>query len=104
MRARLILLAILVAQLGDAVTFAFGVTLHGIGIEANPFAVALFDNSGIEGVLVLKGATIVAILAALALTADRYPRLVTRAGGTAIAIGLLGLVTNVTSLLLLAGA
>jgi hypothetical protein len=80
MVARVILLGLLLAQLGDAATFMVGEALHGIGLESNGFAVAV-----------------------LALIGPRYPRLLVWGGAAATGIGLLGLAANLTSLLLLAG-
>jgi hypothetical protein len=103
MQIPLILTGILIAQLGDATTFVIGAALHGIAIESNPFALGAHARSGVEGVLLMKGAGIVVVLAVLVSTAERYPRLVTRAGGAAIGLGVLGVIANVTSLLILAG-
>ena len=103
MTARVILVALLVAQLADAATFAIGAALHGIGLESNGFAVAVYRTSGAEGVLVLKGGMLLVILATLAATATRFPRLLVWGGAAATSMGLLGFLANVTSLLLVAG-
>ena len=111
---RVILMAILLAQLADAASFAVGHALHGIGLEANGFALAVYGAAGVDGVLVLKGAMIVVILAVLVVTASRYRRLlvVTASryrrllvwgGAAATSLGLLGFLANVASLLILAG-
>lgn len=103
MAARVILMALLIAQLGDATTFMLGEALHGIKLESNGFAVAVYRSSGLEGVLLLKGAMVLVILATLAATAARFPRLLVWGGAVATSMGVLGLVANLTSLLLLAG-
>ncbi len=103
MAARLILLATLVAQLGDAVTFVVGQSLHGIGLESNHFAVAAYTWAGLPAVLLIKGTAIVVVLATLVLNATRFPRLLVWGGAAATGMGLLGVLANVTSLLLLAG-
>jgi hypothetical protein len=102
MQVRLILLGVLLAQLGDAATFALGTALHGIGVESNPFALGAHLRGGTEAVLLMKGAAILVIIGVLVTTADRYPRLMTRAGATAIGIGVLGILANTTALLILA--
>ena len=100
---RVILMAILLAQLADAASFAVGHALHGIGLEANGFALAVYWAAGVDGVLVLKGAMIVVILAVLVVTASRYRRLLVWGGAAATSLGLLGFLANVASLLILAG-
>lgn len=103
MVARVILTAILLAQLADAASFTVGHALHGIGVEANGFAVAVYGAAGVDGVLLVKGATIVVILAVLVVTAPRYRRLLVWGGAAATSIGLLGFLANVLSLWILAG-
>jgi hypothetical protein len=100
---RIILVTLLLAQLADAASFAVGSALHGIGLESNGFAVAVFASSGTGGVLATKGAVIVAVIGLLAATATRFPRLLVWGGAVATSIGLLGFLANVTSLLILAG-
>ena len=100
---RVILLAILLAQLADAASFAVGHALHGIGLESNGFAVAVYGAAGADGVLMLKGAMIVVILVVLMVTAPRYKRLLVWGGAAATSIGLLGFLANVLSLWILAG-
>jgi hypothetical protein len=100
---RVILMAILLAQLADAASFAVGHALHGIGLESNGFAVAVYGAAGVDGVLLVKGVMIVGILAILVITAPRYKRLLVWGGAAATSLGLLGFVANVASLLILAG-
>jgi hypothetical protein len=103
MAPRVILLALLVAQLADAATFTVGEALHGIGLESNGFAVAIYHSTGVEGVLLVKGAMLLVILGTLAATATRFPRLLVWGGAAATSMGLLGFLTNLTSLLLISG-
>lgn len=103
MVARVILAALLLAQLADATTFMIGQALHGIGLESNGIAVAAYRMAGLPGVLMLKGGAIVVTLAAVAMSARRFPRLLVWGGAAATSIGLLGFLANVTSLVLLAG-
>jgi hypothetical protein len=99
--ARLILLFLLIAQLGDATTFVIGQGLHGIRLESNHFAVAAYHAGGLSGVLLLKGVAIVVTLGVLTGTAHRFPRLLVWGGATATGIGLLGAIANVRTLLLM---
>lgn len=102
MQARLILLGMVLAQLSDATTFTTGIALHGIHLESNGIAAAAYSLGGLDAVLLMKGAAILAILGLLVSTATRFPRLLVMGGATATSIGLLGFITNVTSLALLA--
>ena len=101
MAARIMLGLLLAFQLADAATFAFGVTEHGIRLEANGFAGLAYRWHGLDGVLILKGAAIVITLAVLVAGFSRFPRLFVWGAAAATGIGLLGLATNVTSLVLL---
>ncbi len=93
---------LLLVQLADAATFALGVDLHGIGLESNGFAVLAYRWGGIDGVLLLKLAVILTVLGVLVLTARRFPRLLVWGAAAATAVGLLGVLTNIGSLLVLA--
>lgn len=99
--SRLILLGVAVAQLADAATFAAAVSRFGIGVESNVWAAELFTVAGLDGVLLAKLGVIVAAVMLLALTARRFPRLLVLGGAAATGIGLIGFVTNVTSILVL---
>lgn len=103
MGARLVLLALVLAQLADAATFTLAIALHGIAIESNPLAGAIHDWAGVNGVLVAKGAAILAMLAILVATAQRFPRLLVLGSSAATGIGLLGFATNSLSMWILAG-
>lgn len=102
MQVRLILMGVLLAQLGDAATFTVGVALHGIRLESNGVAVAIYDAAGLQGLLLAKGAAILVTLALLTTTAGRFPRLLVWGSAAATSLGLLGVVANWWSLLLLA--
>jgi hypothetical protein len=95
------LAGILVCQLADAATFAAGVAMHGIGLESNSFAGLAYRWHGVDGVLLVKGAAIVLTIGLLASTSTRFPRLFVWGAAAATGLGMLGLATNVTSLLLL---
>lgn len=99
--ARFILFFLVLAQLADAFTFTYGVSRFGIHLESNGIAAALFHNGGLDAVLWLKGAVIVATIGLLAATAPRFPRLLIWGGATATSLGLLGFAANTTSIVLL---
>lgn len=99
--AHVFLLGLVLAQVGDAVTFTLGVSIYGIRVESNAFAMALFGWSGLAGVLAAKGAAIVISLALLCAAAGRWPRLLVWGSATATSLGLVGLVANGLSLLIL---
>jgi hypothetical protein len=99
--SRIILVALVAAQLTDAITFTAGVTRHGIGIESNGIASWLFGLGGLQAVLLAKGIALVATVVLLSVTATRYPRLFVWGGAAATSIGLLGFATNSISLALL---
>ena len=92
--ARWLLVAVLLAQLADTVSFAVGVSLLGIGVEGNPLMRAAYETGGLAGVLAAKGTAIVAVLAILIWGGERFPRLRALGGGAALAIGLLGASVN----------
>jgi hypothetical protein len=101
MHTRLALTILLVAQLGDALTFTIGEALHGIGLESNGIVRLAYDDGGLAGVLFLKCATIVLVLTALAFSARRWPRFFMALAAAGTLVGLVGVVTNVWSLVLL---
>ncbi len=98
MHTRLILAGLLVAQLGDAISFAIGVQAIGIGAESNSLMAVAYHAAGVNGVLLLKGAAILVTLAILVLSAPRFPKLVVLGGATATSLGLLGLLLNSVSI------
>ncbi len=99
--ARFILFGLVLAQLADAATFMVGVSQFGIGLESNGFASALYHAGGLDAVLLLKGAVLVATITILAYTAHRYQRLLVWGGAAATSFGLVGFAANTTSILLL---
>lgn len=99
--ARFILFGVVLAQLGDAFTFTLGVSRFGIGLESNGFAAALYQGSGLDGVLIVKAVVLLATLGLLVATADRFTRLLVWGGAVATSLGLLGFAANATSILLL---
>jgi hypothetical protein len=101
MVARVVLAGALVAQLADAATFTLGVAIHGIGIESNGVAAGLYQVGGLSGVLLAKGAAIVATVLLLMGTATRFPRLLVWGSAAATSLGLLGVLTNVASMAVL---
>ena len=100
MNARVMLAGLLIGQLADAATFAVGVSLHGIGLESNGFATLAYRWQGLDGVLLLKGFALLITLAALVASAGRFPRLFVWGAAAATGLGLLGMATNITSLVL----
>jgi hypothetical protein len=99
--ARFILFGLVLAQLADAFTFTLGVSRFGIGLESNGIATAMYQASGLDGVLVMKAGVLLVTLALLVATAHRLRRLFVWGGATATSFGLLGFVANTTSILLL---
>lgn len=99
--ARIILLGILIAQLADAVSFAIAISRYGIAIESNGLAAELYRSAGLGGVLWAKLAVIVVAIILLAVTAHRFPRLLVWGGAAATSLGLLGVLTNTASILIL---
>lgn len=98
---RFILFGLVLAQLADAFTFTMGVSRFGIGLESNGIAATLYENSGLDGVLIAKAAVLLATLGLLAATAQRFRRLFVWGGAAATSLGMLGFVTNTASMLLL---
>jgi hypothetical protein len=99
--ARIILFGLVAAQLADAISFTFGVSRFGIGLESNGIAATIFRLGGLEAVLVSKGAVIVGTIALLGINAQRFPRLLVWGGAAATSLGLLGFLANTTSVFLL---
>jgi hypothetical protein len=99
---RIILFALALAQLADALTFTIGVSRYGIGLESNGIAAMLFRFGGLEAVLIVKGLALVATIGLLVATVSRFPRLFVWGSAAATAFGLLGFATNAISLSLLA--
>ena len=100
---RLFLLMAVVAQLGDAITFALGSQMIGIGHESNGLISALYSHAGLSGVLLLKGWAILMTVAVLMVLARRMPKAFMIGAVVALALGLLGLVSNTTTVAALIG-
>ena len=101
--ARLILFGLVLAQLADALTFTIGVSRFGIGLESNGMAVGLYRSAGLDGVLLAKGAAVLAAIAVVTIAADRFPRLLVWGGAAATSLGLLGFATNTATIVILGG-
>jgi hypothetical protein len=99
--ARFILFGLVAAQLADAMSFTFGVSRFGIGMESNGFAAGLYRIGGLNSILALKGAVIVATIALLVTLGGRFPRLLVWGGATATSFGVIGFLSNATSMLVL---
>jgi hypothetical protein len=100
---RLLLLFTLVAQLGDAITFALGSQMIGIGYESNGVNRSVYHHAGLSGVLLLKGGAILLTLGVLTLLAQRLPRAFFIGAVVAVALGFLGLLSNTTTVASLIG-
>ena len=100
---RLILLLTVFAQLGDAITFALGSQMIGIGQESNGLMASLYHHAGLTGVLLLKGWAILMTVSVLMLLARRMPRAFMVGALVALAFGLLGLLSNTTTVAALIG-
>ena len=98
---RIILWGLVLAQLGDALTFTIGVSRFGAGVESNGIAAGLYHVGGLESVLVLKLGVLLATIAILVATADDFPRLLVWGGAAATSVGLLGFATNTASIIIL---
>lgn len=98
MKIRPVLALLLVAQLADAISFVIGVPVVGIHGEANGIARLAFDAGGVSGVILLKGAGILATLAILVYSAPRFPRMALAGASTALAFGVLGALLNTVSI------
>lgn len=96
---RWLLAAVLLAQLADAATFAVWVAIHGPMGEANAFALVAYERFGMEGILVMKGAGILIMLALLVTAGSRFRLFFHMGAATATSIGLLGVLTNTAALL-----
>jgi hypothetical protein len=100
-RPRIMLGLLLLFQLADAATFAFGSAIHGIEIEANGFAAMAYRWHGLDGVMLLKGGAILLTLSVLIAGMARFPRLFLWGAAAATSVGLVGMAANVTTLILL---
>ena len=90
--------------LADAFTFTLGVSRFGIHLESKGFAAALFHVGGLDGVLLVKAASMLITIGVLLVAAYRYPRLLVWGGAVATAFGLLGFITNTATIVHLSQA
>ena len=97
--SRVILFGLVLAQLADALTFTIGVSRFGIHLESNGIAVWIHRVSGLDGVLLVKGAVILVTIAIIVYAANRFPRLLVWGGAAATSLGLLGFATNSLTIL-----
>lgn len=100
---RTMLLLAVVAQLGDAITFALGSQMIGIGQESNGLIASIYKHAGLNGVLLLKGWAILVTVSVLMVLARRLPRAFMIGAVVALALGLLGLISNTTTVAALIG-
>lgn len=100
---RTLLLFVVFAQLADAITFALGSQMIGIGAESNGLITTVYRQAGLDGVLLVKGAAILLTLGVLTVLARRVPRAFTIGAAVAIGLGLLGLLSNTTTVASLIG-
>jgi hypothetical protein len=91
-----VLLAV-IAQLADAATFTLGSQILGIRYEANGLAAGIYQRTGLEGLLLVKGSVIVLTVAVLLVLATRLPRAFTFGAAAATAIGLVGALSNAST-------
>jgi hypothetical protein len=92
---RPLLLAVMAAQLADLLTFIPAVGVTGIGAESNPLARQLFTLMGPAGPAAFKLIAVVALVLLVRRVAIRFPALAVPAATLAIALGLLGMASNV---------
>ena len=97
-------MTLFLAQTLDLATFSVMVARHGVGAEANPIVVGVFDSFGMPAVIIVK-LVLIALVACLALAASGKGsrRLWAMVGGlplaVAIAAGLIGGITNAATYL-----
>lgn len=97
-------MTLFLAQTLDLATFSVMVARHGVGAEANPIVVEVFDSYGMPAVVIVK-LVLIALVAGLALAASGKGsrRLWAMVGGlplaVAIAAGLIGGITNAATYL-----
>ncbi len=95
--APLFVLLAVIAQLADAATFTVASQMLGIRYEANGIAAGIYRQTGLDGLLLVKGAVIVLTVAVLLVLVRRLPRAFTVGAAAATAIGLLGALSNTTT-------
>ena len=86
---------VVVAQLADTLTFLPAVTRVGIGAERNALVRHLYVTMGPLGPLLLKGVSVVIVLAAMWWIRERHPKRTLPVAFLVIGAGLLGAWSNV---------
>jgi hypothetical protein len=89
--------AVFLAQISDLMTFIPAVGRTGIQAEANPIARDLFLLVGAPGPAFLKLFAVVALVLLVRRVAIRFPSYALPTAVVAIAVGLLGTLSNVLS-------
>jgi hypothetical protein len=86
------------AHIFDWASFLVMIARHGLGAEANPIVVKLFEETGVPGVTLAKLATVAfaALLAVLIAPRRRRTAMVLLAFG--VAAGMVGGISNVATL------
>jgi hypothetical protein len=100
----LALLVVTVAQLLDLGTFVRMVGMHGADAEANPLVAALLVDHGVPFVAAAKLAALALVVAAIVVLRGRvdergHRRLAAAVAAAAITAGMIGGITNVSTIL-----
>lgn len=87
--------AVIVAQVGDLLTFIAAIGRTGIGAEQNFLARELFLRVGAAGPLLLKAAAVIVLVLLVRRVGQRFPAYAAPAAWLAVGLGLIGLGSNV---------
>lgn len=90
-----LLVGVVVAQVGDLVTFILAIGRVGIQAERNFLARELFLRAGDAGPILLKVAAVITLILLVRRVGARFPALAAPAAWLAIVLGLVGLGSNV---------
>ena len=93
-----VLFAVAVAQLGDIVTFARMISVHGLAAEANPLVHETAQLGGFPGLVLLKVVVVVLVASTFAVLARSHGRLAATVAGVGVVAGVLGAASNVLAL------
>jgi hypothetical protein len=93
-----VLLAVAVAQLGDIVTFARMIAVHGWAAEANPLVHETAALAGFPGLVIVKTAVVVLVASTFAILARSNARLAAVVAAVGVVAGILGATSNVLAL------
>ena len=91
----LLLAAVVVTQLGDLLTFIAAIGRTGIQAERNFLARELFLRAGEVGPVLLKAAAVIVLVLLVRRVGQRFPASAAPAACLAIALGIIGLSSNV---------